>query len=209
MYQASVQGWTYIPDKIREKLSETEIRERKQNQLRRANLILQHLKQHTGQSFQLDLQKEACEIDFLVEREEPFNELMSYSATLDKVNREKVYEGIHQTQFEHLLKLRNQVSYFVPVFFFFPIRLVLTGESTPIYVGSTIKLKYEVYELNKRLKIDARSVQKMPDFFKATKESLEDFDNLAKWIHFSFILLTKLVFRSQEKKLPIFFNPHA
>ncbi|MEK7484504.1 MAG: hypothetical protein AABZ60_09270 [Planctomycetota bacterium] len=209
MYQASVQGWTYIPENLRETLSEAEIRERKQNQLRRANLILQHLKQHTGQSIQLDLQKEACEIDFLLDREEPFNELINYMAATDKVNREKVYDGIQQTQFEHLIKLRNQVSYFVPIFFFFPIRLLLTGESTPIYVGSTIKLKYEVYELNKRLKLDPRSVQKMPDFFKATKESLEDFDNLSKWIHFSFILLTKLVFRSQEKKLPIFFNPHA
>lgn len=208
MYQASVQGWMHLSDKVKAALSSAELKEKQQAQVRRANLVLQNLKQHTQQSFTYDLQRDTCEVDFLIDREEPFRELMAYAANVDKVNREKVYEGLQQTRFEHLVKMRNNVSYFVPAFFFFPIRLVLAGESTPIYVGSSIKLKYEVYELNKLLKIEPRSVQKMPDFFIGAKESLEDFQDITKWIQFTFILLTKLVFRSQEKGLPIFFNPN-
>jgi hypothetical protein len=209
MYQISVQGWSHLSQNQKETLSVEQQEEELQIKKNRSLLIAQHLGEHLGQSVKWDRETEACEIDFLIDREVPFRELSLFAAKTDGVEVENVYEGVQQTHFEHLIKLRNNVSYFVPLFFFFPVRIVLAGETAPIYVGSSIKLKYEVYELNKKLKIGPQQVQSMPDFFRASRESLEDFDNQVKWIQFTFILLTKIVFKSQEKRLPIFFNPHA
>ncbi len=144
-----------------------------------------------------------------IEHSSFLTELQEFAASIDETNIEEIYKGNQQTRFNHLIEIRNNVGIYLPVFFFFPMRIALRNDALPIFVGSTPKLYTELQELATSLKPqDKLELNITSDSFVAAEEDLEDYEATYEgmqhfWPIFSFVVLENLVKKSLQNKLPI------
>lgn len=139
------------------------------------------------------------------------SELQEYAASVDESNIEEIYKGNQQTRFNHLVEIRNNIGIYLPVFFFFPLRISIKQNTMPIFIGSVPKLATELQEIGASLKPQEKMKLKLEgDSFVAGEEDLEDYEADYEgvkhfWSSFSFIIMDNLIQKSLQQKLPIIF----
>ena len=145
-----------------------------------------------------------------IEKANFLSDLQEYAASVDKDSIEEIYKGNQQTRFNHLIEIRNNIGIYLPVFFFFPLRIAVKQSSLPVFVGSLDKLYQELQEINLHLNAyEEVSLGTIDDNFHASEEDLEDYeadnDGIQHfWPIFNYVVLEILVQKSLKAKLPLF-----
>lgn len=148
--------------------------------------------------------------EFEIEKNNFLSDIQEFGASIDKGNIELIYKGTEQTRFNHLIEIRNNIGVYLPVFFFFPMRISLKQSVLPIFVGSAPKLYMELQELKKELKsIQDIEIEDLEDFFEASEEDLEDYEAVHEgveqfWPSFSYIILQRLAKITIKSRMPLF-----
>ena len=136
--------------------------------------------------------------------------IFPWSGSLENSNLEAVYTVTEQTTFNHLIEIRNNIGIYLPVYFFFPIRISLQNTVFPIFVGSLPKLQKELSQINTNLNAREKlKINEIPYFITVSEEDVEDYESSHEgvelfWVAYSYCLLEKLVNRALEAKFPVF-----
>jgi hypothetical protein len=147
---------------------------------------------------------------FKIARNNFLGDIQEYTSALDHSSLEAIYMGMEQTRFNHLIEIRNNIGIYLPVFFFFPLRIAIKQNALPIFVGSSVKLATELAEIQTTLKPNEKvKLGDFPQNFEANEEDVEDYEADHEgvenfWACFNYIVLDSLVKKSLQEKLPIF-----
>ena len=178
-----------------------------QNQLKKA--IKRQLKLEKGnESIGMEQGQRLANYD--IDRSNFLTNIQEYSASLDKNNLEGIYRGTEQTRFNHLIEIHSNVGVYLPIFFFFPMRIALEQNVLPVFIGSAPKLYSELQQLNKSLQAhDHVDLGKISENFIAHDEDLEDYEADYEgvsnfWSIFTYLILESLVKKSLDSQMPLF-----
>lgn len=174
------------------------------------NALREQIKIVRGDEYVSSERGNDCAAYFNITQDNFLRHLQEYTVALDQSNLDNIFMGIEQTRFNHLVEIHNNVGIYLPVFFFFPLRISIKQNALPIFVGSSVKLQVELREINKTLKAhDNIDIGQIGNKFVASEEDMEDYEASHEgtenfWPSFSYIVMEALVKKSLEVKLPIF-----
>ena len=178
-----------------------------QNQLKKA--IKRQLKLEKGNEF-IGVETGERLAHYDIARSNFLTNIQEYSASLDQNNLEAIYRGTEQTRFNHLIEIHSNIGVYLPVYFFFPMRIAIEQNVMPVFVGSAPKLYSELEQLDQSLHAhDHVDLGKIPENFVAHEENLEDYEAdyegvINFWSIFTYLILESLVKKSLDSQMPLF-----
>lgn len=147
---------------------------------------------------------------FKIKRNNFLKDIQEYAASIDRANLEAIYMGIEQSRFNHLIEIHNNVGIYLPILFFFPMRIAIKQISLPIFVGSSIKLQSELAEIDTTLDAHAKvKLGTIKDKFEVGEEDVEDYEASYEgtenfWPSFDLLIMEHMVKHSLQQKMPVF-----
>lgn len=183
----------------------------KENKKELVTEIKKAVKWETGSDYICDEESRKCAAFLEIERNNFLNEIQEYATQQEKRNLESVYMGKQQSSYSHLVEIRNSIGIYLPIYFFFPLHISTKNHALPIFIGSSVKLKIELEQIDKKLKaIDNTALNDdLSAFADIGEEDVEDFEFQHEgvdvfWPCFNYLIMNMLAKRSIKSKLPIF-----